>query len=74
MPSLSLLKPDLFTVQISRTKMGYMDVREINSEASLGLFMDMLAGEKSIARRVFGILFSFSSLFMLGSQSLAFVL
>lgn len=54
--------------------MGYMDVREINSEASLGLFMDMLAGEKSIARRVFGILFSFSSLFMLGSQSLAFVL
>lgn len=39
-----------------------MDVREISSEASLGLFMDMLAGEKSIARRVFGILFSFSSL------------
>lgn len=34
--------------------MSYMDVREINSEASLGLFMDMLAGEKSIARRVFG--------------------
>lgn len=31
-----------------------MDVREISSEASLGLFVDMLAGEKSIARRVFG--------------------
>lgn len=47
------VKPDIVE-QISRTKMGYMDVREINSEASLGLFMDMLAGEKSIARRVFG--------------------
>ncbi|KAH9772018.1 SLH domain-containing protein [Citrus sinensis] len=47
------VKPDIVE-QISRTKMSYMDVREINSEASLGLFMDMLAGEKSIARRVFG--------------------
>ncbi|KAJ0094299.1 hypothetical protein Patl1_16517 [Pistacia atlantica] len=54
------LKPDLFTVQIS-TKVGYMDVKEISSDASLELFLDLLAGDKSIVRKVFGILL-FSSL------------
>ncbi|KAK2635882.1 hypothetical protein Ddye_030674 [Dipteronia dyeriana] len=47
------LKPDNLE-QISRTKVGYMDVKEINSDASPELFMDMLAGDKSIVRRVFG--------------------
>ncbi|KAJ0038303.1 hypothetical protein Pint_23346 [Pistacia integerrima] len=56
------LKPDLFTVQIS-TKVGYMDVKEISSDASLELFLDLLAGDKSIVRKVFGILL-FSSLFL----------
>ncbi|KAJ4710592.1 S-layer domain containing protein [Melia azedarach] len=46
-------KPDIME-QISRTRVGYMDVKEISSDAYLGLFMDMLAGDKSIAKRVFG--------------------
>jgi hypothetical protein len=49
-----LLKPDLFTVQISKTKLGFLDVREISSDAAVELFMDMLAGDKSILRKVFG--------------------
>ncbi|GLT73106.1 hypothetical protein SLA2020_449870 [Shorea laevis] len=40
--------------QISRTKVEYMDVKEISPESSPGLFMDMLAAEKSILRKVFG--------------------
>ncbi|KAK1566654.1 hypothetical protein Q3G72_002495 [Acer saccharum] len=47
------LKPDNLE-QISRTKVDYMDVKEISLEASPELFMDMLAGDKSIVRRVFG--------------------
>ncbi|KAI9168929.1 hypothetical protein LWI28_004084 [Acer negundo] len=47
------LKPDNLE-QISRTKVDYMDVKEISSDASPELFMDILAGDKSIVRRVFG--------------------
>ncbi|XP_065880200.1 uncharacterized protein [Euphorbia lathyris] len=40
--------------QMSRTKVDYMDVKEINSDASPELLVDMLAGDKSIIRKVFG--------------------
>ncbi|GLT91744.1 hypothetical protein SLE2022_096170 [Rubroshorea leprosula] len=40
--------------QISRTKVEYMDMKNICPESSPGLFMDMLAGERSILRKVFG--------------------
>lgn len=43
------------TVQISSTKVDFMDLKEISSEASPQLFMDILAGERSILRKVFGI-------------------
>ncbi|KAL4316096.1 hypothetical protein HN51_070049 [Arachis hypogaea] len=39
------------TDQISIKKAGYMDVKEITSPA---VYMDMLAGDRSILRRVFG--------------------
>ncbi|XP_057485945.1 uncharacterized protein LOC130772243 isoform X2 [Actinidia eriantha] len=41
-------------VKISKTNMSFMDTREIGSDVSPGLFMDMLAGDKSILRKVFG--------------------
>ncbi|PIA63489.1 hypothetical protein AQUCO_00201085v1 [Aquilegia coerulea] len=40
--------------EISTKKVGFMDVSTISQEASSELFMDMLAGDKSILRRVFG--------------------
>ncbi|XWS69823.1 hypothetical protein CRYUN_Cryun04dG0211500 [Craigia yunnanensis] len=40
--------------QISRKKVDYMDLKEISPDSSPGLFIDMLAGEKSILRKVFG--------------------
>ncbi|XP_062160060.1 uncharacterized protein LOC133867343 [Alnus glutinosa] len=40
--------------QISKTKLGFLDAREISSDASVELFTDMLAGDKSILRKVFG--------------------
>ncbi|KAF8399178.1 hypothetical protein HHK36_015043 [Tetracentron sinense] len=40
--------------KISRTKVDFMDVKGISSDASRELFMDMLAGDKSILRKVFG--------------------
>ncbi|KAK8604191.1 hypothetical protein V6N13_042453 [Hibiscus sabdariffa] len=40
--------------QISRTKVDFMDLKEISPDSSPGLFIDMLAGEKSMLRRVFG--------------------
>lgn len=40
--------------QMSRTKIDYMDLKEISLDSSPGLFIDMLAGQKSITRRVFG--------------------
>ncbi|KAJ7943222.1 S-layer domain containing protein [Quillaja saponaria] len=49
-----LLKPDLSAVQISSKKLGFMDGKEISPQASLALYMDMLAGNKSILRKVFG--------------------
>ncbi|RVW45566.1 hypothetical protein CK203_092119 [Vitis vinifera] len=49
-----ILKPDLFTVQISRTKVDFMDMKEISSDASPEFFIDMLAGDRSIVRKVFG--------------------
>ncbi|KAF5727769.1 hypothetical protein HS088_TW22G01466 [Tripterygium wilfordii] len=42
------------TEQISRTKVFYMDVKEISPDASPELFMDMLAEDMSIIRKVFG--------------------
>ncbi|CAN1296238.1 hypothetical protein LINPERPRIM_LOCUS23082 [Linum perenne] len=50
----SFLKPDLFTVQMSRIRADYIDVKAITSDASPEFFTDMLAGEKSIIRKVFG--------------------
>ncbi|XP_038706109.1 uncharacterized protein LOC120001735 [Tripterygium wilfordii] len=40
--------------QISRTKVCYMDMKEIRLDAMSGLFMDMLAEDMSIIRKVFG--------------------
>ncbi|KAJ4960593.1 hypothetical protein NE237_020503 [Protea cynaroides] len=40
--------------KISRTKLGFTDVREIRPDATPGLFLDTLAGDKSILRKVFG--------------------
>ncbi|MBA0754629.1 hypothetical protein Gogos_019985 [Gossypium gossypioides] len=56
-----LLKPNLCTVQISRTKADFMDLKEISPDSSPGLFIDMLAGEKSILRKVFGQIKRFQS-------------
>lgn len=52
-----VLKSDLFAVQISTTIVGFMDVKDISPEASARLYTDMLAGEKSILRKVFGIIY-----------------
>ncbi|XP_052199537.1 uncharacterized protein LOC127806349 isoform X3 [Diospyros lotus] len=41
-------------VQISATDLDFMDTREITSDASPELFVDMLAGDESILRKVFG--------------------
>ncbi|XP_059648625.1 uncharacterized protein LOC132294692 [Cornus florida] len=40
--------------KISRINMGFIDTRKISSDASPELFMDILAGDKSILRKVFG--------------------
>ncbi|XP_058194495.1 uncharacterized protein LOC131311170 isoform X3 [Rhododendron vialii] len=40
--------------KISKTNMGFMDMREVSSDASTGLLVDMLAGDNSILRKVFG--------------------
>lgn len=53
-------------VQMSRWNIGFLDVKEISSNALAELYTDILAGEKSIIRGVFGIpllpfSFSFSS-------------
>ncbi|OVA06766.1 hypothetical protein BVC80_8989g36 [Macleaya cordata] len=40
--------------KISRKKVGLMDVRAISQDASAALFMDMLAGDNSVLRKVFG--------------------
>ncbi|KAF3662570.1 putative protein CHUP1, chloroplastic-like [Capsicum annuum] len=40
--------------EISRKNIGFLDVRDINSEALVELFVDLRAGEQSILRRVFG--------------------
>ncbi|CAL5350067.1 unnamed protein product [Camellia sinensis] len=40
--------------KISRTNMGFMDMREISSDASPELFMDMMAGDEGILKKVFG--------------------
>ncbi|KAJ6324535.1 hypothetical protein OIU76_011768 [Salix suchowensis] len=42
------------TEQMSRTKVYYMDVKEISPDAKPELLTDMLAGDKSIIRIVFG--------------------
>ncbi|KAK9276466.1 hypothetical protein L1049_005999 [Liquidambar formosana] len=39
--------------KISTRRVGFMDVRDISSDASPELFMDMLAGDQSILRKVF---------------------
>ncbi|MCD7452547.1 hypothetical protein HAX54_017376 [Datura stramonium] len=39
---------------ISRKNIGFLDVRDISSEALVELFVDLRAGEQSILRRVFG--------------------
>jgi len=41
-----------FTVQISIKKAGYMDVKQVTSPV---VYVDMLAGDRSILRTVFGI-------------------
>ncbi|KAJ9163397.1 hypothetical protein P3X46_023069 [Hevea brasiliensis] len=42
------------TEQMSRIKVDYMDVKEISSDASAELLIDLLAGDQSIIRKVFG--------------------
>ncbi|KAG8639058.1 hypothetical protein MANES_14G096500v8 [Manihot esculenta] len=42
------------TEQMSRMKVDYMDVKEISPDASPELLADVLAGDKSIIRKVFG--------------------
>jgi hypothetical protein len=59
----------LFTVQISTKKLGFLDAREISSDASAELFVDMSAGDKSILRKVFGIPSPFSHVLKLGFSS-----
>lgn len=50
----SFLKPDLFAVQMSKMKSDLLDTKEISSDTLPGLFMDLLAGESSLHRKVFG--------------------
>ncbi|XP_043717025.1 uncharacterized protein LOC122665032 [Telopea speciosissima] len=40
--------------KISRTKPGFMDVRGIRPDRTPGLFLDILAGDKGMLRKVFG--------------------
>ncbi|XP_010556389.1 PREDICTED: uncharacterized protein LOC104825717 [Tarenaya hassleriana] len=40
--------------EISRTRSDYMDVKHIDPNIALGFFMDMLGGDKSTIRKVFG--------------------
>lgn len=40
--------------EVSRNNLGFMDAREISSDALVVLFMDLQAGDKSIIRTVFG--------------------
>ncbi|KAM7271847.1 hypothetical protein ACFE04_031061 [Oxalis oulophora] len=47
------VKPGIIE-QISTTKVDYIDMKGISPDASPELFMDMLAGNKSIIRKVFG--------------------
>ncbi|XP_040374193.1 uncharacterized protein LOC112198158 isoform X2 [Rosa chinensis] len=46
--------------QISTTIVGFMDVKEISPDASARLYTDLLAGEKSILRKVFDFVIRFS--------------
>uniref|UniRef100_A0A803L7A2 SLH domain-containing protein n=1 Tax=Chenopodium quinoa TaxID=63459 RepID=A0A803L7A2_CHEQI len=45
---------DSLTVQFLKTKLDLMDARRTNSDEWPGLYMDMLAGDRSLLRRVFG--------------------
>ncbi|KAK8662803.1 hypothetical protein V6N13_024691 [Hibiscus sabdariffa] len=40
--------------QISRTNVDFMDLKDISQDSSPGIFIDMLAAEKSILKGVFG--------------------
>ncbi|KAF3432576.1 hypothetical protein FNV43_RR27316 [Rhamnella rubrinervis] len=40
--------------QMSKTKVGFMDVKEITRTVSPELYMDILAGDRSLVRKVFG--------------------
>lgn len=40
--------------EILRNKIGFLDARDLKSDVLPGLFMDMLANDKSIMRKVFG--------------------
>ncbi|XP_042502171.1 uncharacterized protein LOC122079619 [Macadamia integrifolia] len=40
--------------KISRTELGFMDVKEIKPDTTPGLYLDILAGDKGILRKVFG--------------------
>lgn len=50
--------PDLFTVQMLRKNLGFMDLDSVGTAASPALFMDLLADDKSIVRTVFGMILS----------------
>ncbi|XAR65377.1 hypothetical protein NMG60_11009477 [Bertholletia excelsa] len=45
--------PDM-NEKISGTNMGFMDMKEISSDMSSKLFIDMLAGDRGMVRKVFG--------------------
>jgi len=46
-----LKNPDSLIVQMLKTMLGLMDVKETGLDKWLGLFMDMLAGDKSLLQR-----------------------
>lgn len=48
------LKSDLFAVQMLRTNVGILDVSASSLDTSSQLLMDLVSGDKSIVRRVFG--------------------
>ncbi|KAL0372571.1 UNVERIFIED_CONTAM: protein decapping 5 [Sesamum calycinum] len=58
--------------KMSRKNIGFLDVKEISSDALVELFLDILADEKSIVRGVFGYLRSPFLLFFPPQSSLAF--
>lgn len=67
------VRSDLFTVQMSGNKVGLLDL-SASSDASPQLFVDLMAGDRSIIRRVFGNTFTFCCSFIFFGKSYSFSL